>query len=72
MDIIQFMTTELSIYEKIRQHLKFTLFSLSAEIVQVVSLAIFNDVFKRIYLPSYLSALILSIIWNFTLNRQFL
>ncbi len=57
--------------DSILQIIKFTLFSASAGIVQVVSFAIFNELFKWIYWPSYLSALVLSIIWNFTLNRQY-
>ena len=57
--------------DSLLQMIKFTLFSVSAGIVQVVSFAIFNEFFKWIYWVSYLSALILSIIWNFTLNRQY-
>ncbi len=57
--------------EPILQMIKFTLFSASAGIIQVGSFALFNEVFGWIYWPSYLVALILSIIWNFTLNRQY-
>ena len=57
--------------ESILQMLKFALFSVSAGIIQVVSFAVFNDVLKWVYWPSYLVALILSIIWNFTFNRRF-
>lgn len=57
--------------ESMFQMLKFALFSVSAGIIQVVSFAIFNEVFKWVYWPSYLAALILSIIWNFTFNRRF-
>ena len=53
------------------QMIKFTLFSISAGIIQVLSFALFNEVFGWIYWPSYLIALILSIVWNFTLNRQY-
>ncbi len=53
------------------QMMKFTLFSISAGIVQVVSFAVFSEVFRWIYWPSYLCALILSIVWNFTLNRNY-
>ena len=53
------------------QMLKFTLFSISAGVIQVVSFALFNDVFKWIYWPAYLTSLILSIVWNFTFNRRF-
>ncbi|MBQ3022093.1 MAG: GtrA family protein [Clostridia bacterium] len=57
--------------ESVIQMMKFTLFSASAGIIQVVSFALFNEFFGWIYWPSYLIALILSIIWNFTLNRQY-
>ena len=57
--------------DSLLQMIKFTLFSVSAGIVQVVSFAMFNELFKWTYWASYLSALILSIIWNFTLNRQY-
>lgn len=53
------------------QMIKFTLFSVSAGIIQVLSFAFFNEVLGWIYWPSYLIALVLSIIWNFTLNRQY-
>lgn len=53
------------------QMLKFTLFSASAGIIQVASFAIFNEIFRWMYWPAYLTSLILSIIWNFTLNRQY-
>ncbi len=53
------------------QMLKFTLFSISAGIIQVASFALFNDVFKWIYWPAYLTSLILSIVWNFTFNRRY-
>ncbi len=57
--------------ESVFQVIKFALFSASAGIIQAVSFAIFNEVFGWIYWPAYLTALILSIVWNFTLNRQY-
>lgn len=53
------------------QMIKFTLFSISAGIIQVSSFAFFNELFRWMYWPAYLTSLILSIIWNFTLNRQY-
>ena len=53
------------------QMLKFTLFSISAGIVQVASFAVFNEFFHWMYWPAYLLSLILSIIWNFTFNRRY-
>ncbi len=50
---------------------KFTLFSISAGLIQIVAFAILNEVFKLNYWVCYLTALVLSIVWNFTLNRNF-
>ncbi len=51
--------------------LKFVLFSASAGIIQLGSFALFNDIVKLGWWPSYLISLILSVLWNFTLNRKF-
>ena len=51
--------------------IKFTLFSLSAGIIQLGSFALLHDVIKLTWWPSYLISLILSVLWNFTLNRNF-
>lgn len=51
--------------------LKFVLFSISAGIIQGVSFTLLNELVFTIYWPSYLIALTLSVIWNFTLNRKF-
>lgn len=53
------------------QLIKFTLFSASAGIIQVVSFTLFNELFKWRYWPAYLLSLILSVLWNFTLNRRY-
>lgn len=53
------------------QMIKFTLFSVSAGIIQILSFTILNEVFKMIYWPAYILSLILSILWNFTLNRRY-
>ncbi len=50
---------------------KFVLFSASAGIIQLSSFALFNEVLKLGWWPSYLISLILSVLWNFTLNRKF-
>jgi len=57
--------------EDLLQSIKFTLFSVSAGIIQISTFAIFNDLIKIGWWPSYVLSLILSIIWNFTLNRKF-
>lgn len=51
--------------------LKFTVISISAGIVQILSFTLLNEVIK---LPdpeiSHLIALVLSVVWNFTINRK--
>ena len=49
---------------------KFTLFSISAGIIQIGSFALLEIFIKDYWIP-YLTSLILSILWNFTLNRRF-
>ena len=51
--------------------IKFGLFSASAGIIQMGSFALLNELSGWTYWPCYLISLILSIIWNFTLNRKF-
>lgn len=53
------------------QAVKFTLFSASAGIIQVLSFTLMNEVFHLSYWIAYLTALLLSILWNFTLNRRY-
>ena len=53
------------------QIIKFTLFSASAGIIQVAAFAVLETVFRLPYWPSYLTALILSVLWNFTFNRRY-
>lgn len=52
------------------QAVKFTLFSVSAGIIQVGSFALM-ELFIKSYWISYLTSLVLSILWNFTLNRRY-
>ena len=52
------------------QVLKFTLFSASAGLIQVGSFAILEMFIQDYWIP-YLTSLVLSILWNFTLNRKF-
>ena len=51
--------------------IKCTLFSISAGVIQTVSFTIMNEFIKWNYWVCYLTALILSVVWNFTLNRKF-
>ena len=50
---------------------KFVLFSVSAGIIQVVSFALLNELLHISYWVAYLISLVLSVLWNFTLNRKF-
>ncbi|MEE1186208.1 MAG: GtrA family protein [Acutalibacteraceae bacterium] len=50
--------------------IKFTLFSVSAGIIQIVVAELMLQVFDIDYWISYLTALVLSVLWNFTLNRK--
>jgi len=52
------------------QAVKFTIFSISAGIIQIASFAILEIFIKDYWIP-YLISLILSILWNFTLNRKY-
>ncbi len=54
-----------------KQLIKFTLFSISAGVIQVLSFTLFNELCHWQYWPAYLTSLILSIIWNFTFNRRY-
>ncbi len=51
--------------------IKFGLFSISAGVIEMGSFAILESLTGWDYWPKYLIALILSVIWNFTLNRKF-
>ena len=50
---------------------KFVLFSASAGVIQVLSFTLLNEIFHLWYWLSYLVSLVLSVLWNFTLNRKF-
>ena len=51
--------------------LKFTLFSVSAGLIEIGAFALLNEALHLPYWLSYLAALVLSVLWNFTLNRKF-
>ena len=53
------------------QAAKFTLFSISAGLIQVASFAVFSECLHWSYWASYLPALVLSVLWNFTFNRRY-
>ncbi len=57
--------------KEVLRAVKFTLFSLSAGIIQIASFEIMDKLLLWQYWPAYLISLLLSILWNFTLNRKF-
>lgn len=57
--------------ENTTQMVKFFFFSVSAGIIQTITFTLLYEVFKLVWWPSYLTALVLSVLWNFTLNRKF-
>lgn len=50
--------------------IKFTIISISAGIIQLGSFALMYELFGWGYWVSYLTSLLLSVIWNFTINRK--
>lgn len=50
---------------------KFILFSISAGLIQVVSFTLMEELLQFPHWVSYLLSLVLSVLWNFTLNRKF-
>ncbi len=51
--------------------LKFVGFSISAGVIELLGFTLLNELTNWSYWPCYLIALVLSVIWNFTLNRKF-
>ena len=51
--------------------IKFFLFSISAGVIEIGVFTILYEVLHWTYWVAYLIALVLSVIWNFTLNREF-
>lgn len=51
--------------------LKFTFFSVSAGLIEIVTFTLLNEFLHAPYWFSYLCGLVLSVLWNFTLNRKF-
>ncbi len=50
---------------------KFTLFSISAGAIQLGSFTLLTLLTPLPYWPNYLISLVLSVLWNFTLNRRY-
>ena len=54
--------------ENLAQIIKFVLFSASAGVIQTIFFTILNEFTRWNYMPCYLIALTLSVLWNLTLN----
>ena len=50
---------------------KFLFFSVSAGLIEILAFTLLNELTELPYWPCYLTALVLSVLWNFTLNRKF-
>lgn len=57
--------------KELLRSLKFVFFSISAGVIQVVSFTLMEELLHWTHWLSYLVALVLSVLWNFTLNRKF-
>lgn len=49
---------------------KFALFSVSAGIIQILLFKLLNELLHLDYWLSYITSLVASIVWNFTINRK--
>ncbi len=58
-------------HSELMRTIKFTLFSVSAGVIEIVVFTLLTQFTSLGYWFRYLAALILSILWNFTLNRNF-
>lgn len=57
--------------KEVLRTVKFVFFSISAGLVQVLSFTLLEEVVQLEHWLSYLISLVLSVVWNFTLNRKF-
>ena len=57
--------------EEFMRVVKYVLFSISAGAIQSLAFTLLHELLHLTYWPCYLVALVLSVLWNFTLNRKF-
>lgn len=57
--------------KELLRSLKFLLFSISAGVIQIAAFTLLTELIGWSYWPRYLIALVLSVVWNFTLNRRY-
>ena len=57
-------------FKEFMRALKFTLISISAGIIQIGLFTVMNELLTINYWVAYLTSLLASILWNFTINRK--
>lgn len=57
--------------EELKRTVKFVLFSISAGAIELGTFTVMYELLHWEYWVAYLIALVLSVVWNFTLNREF-
>ena len=57
--------------KEVVRSLKFLMFSASAGIIEIAAFSVLNELTHWSYWPCYLIALVLSVLWNITLNRRY-
>ena len=57
--------------EELKRTIKFVLFSISAGVIEIGVFTLLQELTTWDYWACYLPALVLSVIWNFTLNREY-
>lgn len=57
--------------KELKRTIKYVLIAASAGIIQIVSFTLMNEIIGWDYWISYLIALVLSVLWNFTFNRKY-
>ena len=60
-----------NIKQELLRSIKFVLFSVSAGVIQIASFTVMEELLHLTHWVSYLISLVLSVLWNFTLNRKF-
>ena len=58
-------------HAELKRTIKFTLFSISAGVIQILLFTVLNETLHLSYWLSYLIGLVASVVWNFTFNRKF-
>ena len=57
--------------KELLRSLKFLLFSISAGVIEILVFSLLNELTGWSYWPCYLIGLVVSVLWNFTLNRRY-